>query len=358
MGCEEHAAVSLRASRESLVLLKNEDVAGSPLLPLDPGAPRAIALLGPNADNPLAQLGDWSLGSGQMTSPSGAAHPRGSISTPVDGLRSLLPAGWSLAATAEEADIIVLALGDGLDYVGEEKSTATLELLEGQIELADRIAALGKPMIVALIASKPLVLPPSVLGAQAIFECFNPGMQGGRALAEAIFGIINPCAKLTVSIPFHVGQQPVYYNQVRGQHGRRYADITQDPAFAFGFGLGYSRFEYGKPALESASLSRDGELRVTVPVRNAGSRAGTEIVQLYVEDEVTSATWARRELVAYSRVEIAAGQTRLVELATPASELWIIDAQERRVVESGEFRALVGSSSRDGDLQELKFTVE
>lgn len=358
IGCEEHAAVSLRASRESLVLLKNEDVGGSPLLPLDPAAPRAIAVLGPNADNPLAQLGDWSLGSGQMTSPSGAAHPRGSISTPLDGVRSLLPAGWSLVSTAEEADIIVLVLGDRLDYVGEEKSTATLELQDGQIELANRIAALGKPTIVALVASKPLVLPPSVLGAQAIFECFNPGMQGGRALAEAIFGLINPSGKLTISIPFHVGQQPVYYNQVRGQHGRRYADMTQDPAFGFGFGLGYSSFEYGKPALESARLCRDGELRVTVPVRNAGSRAGTEIVQLYVEDEVTSATWASRELVAYSRVEIAAGQTRLVELSTPVSELWIIDAQERRVVESGEFRALVGSSSRDDDLQELRFAVE
>ncbi len=358
IGCEEHVAANLEAARESLVLLKNDAVGGASILPLDAGRPRRIAVLGPNADDPLAQLGDWSLGSGQMTSPSGAGHPRASIVCALDGVRSLMPAGWSLAKDEHEADIVLLVLGDRLDYTGEEKSTATLELQDGQVELAARIAALGKPMIVALIGSKPLVLPKAVLEAQAILECFNPGMQGGRALAEAIFGVVNPSGKLTISIPYHVGQQPVYYNQVRGQHGRRYADCTQEPAFAFGYGLGYSRFEYGTPIIESTSLKRDGDLRVTVPVRNAGNRAGTEIVQLYVEDDVTSATWARRELVAFSRSVIAAGQTRLVELTAPVSELWIIDGEGKRVVESGEFRALVGSSSRDRDLQELRFTVE
>jgi beta-glucosidase len=183
-------------------------------------------------------------------------------------------------------------------------------------------------------------------------------MQGGTALAEAIFGAINPSGKLTISMPFHVGQQPVYYNQVRGQHGRRYADLTQEPAFAFGFGLGYSPFRYGAPHIENARLDPKGILRVRIPVRNGGSRAGTEIVQLYVEDEVTSATWARRELVAYARVTMAPGEARLVELEAPVSELWIIDAEGRKVVENGAFRALVGSSSRDRDLQAVAFTVE
>jgi beta-glucosidase len=357
IACAEHAAVNLRAARESLVLLKNGEQGGEPLLPLDPSKPRKLAVLGPNADNPLAQLGDWSLGSGQMTGTNGDTHPRECIITPLDGIKSMLPPGWSLVGP-EQADLVLLVLGDNLDYTGETKCTATLELQDGQIELAESVAALGKPLIVALVNGKPLVLPKAALGAQAIIECFNPGMQGGRALAEALFGAINPSGKLTVSVPFHVGQQPVYYNQVRGQHGTRYADLTQEPAFAFGFGLGYSRFEYGKPELERDRLARGGSLRVSVRVRNAGKRDGVEIVQLYIEDEVTSATWASRELAAYARVALAAGEERKVTLEVPVSELWIADAEGRRVVEPGWFQARVGSSSRDADLQGLRFLVE
>jgi beta-glucosidase len=353
IGCAAHAAVNLRAARESLVLLKNEG-----LLPLDPCCLRKLAVLGPNADDTLAQLGDWSLGTGQMTSPSGPCHPRASVVTARDGFQSLLPPGWAMVDRAEDADVVVLVLGDNLDYIGEGKSTATLELQDGQVELANRIAALGKPTIVALVNGKPLALPPSVLGAEAILECFNPGMQGGRALAEAVFGSINPCGKLAVSIPMHVGQQPVYYNQVRGQHGTRYADLTQEPAFAFGFGLGYSRFEYSLPKLEADRLRAGDALRLSVKVRNSGPRDGTEIVQLYIEDEVTSATWARRELAAFARVAIGSGETATVTLEVPVSELWIIDAEGRRAVEPGAFRALVGSSSRLADLQALSFSVE
>ncbi len=357
VGCEAHREINLRAARESLVLLRNEKVDGSPFLPLDPKRPRKIAVLGPNADDPLAQLGDWSLGSGQMTGPSGDRHPRSSIVTIRDGIRELLPAGWSLAE-AEDADLVVLALGDTIGYIGEVRSTATLELQDGQVELAERVLGLGKPTIIALVCSKPMVLPARALEAEAIFEAFNPGMQGGRAIAEAIFGLLNPSGKLSISIPLHVGQQPVYYNQVRGQHGTRYADLTQEPAFSFGFGLGYSSFEYGKPSLERDRLTRDGTLRLSVPVRNAGKTRGAEVVQLYVEDEVTSLTWARRELAAFSRVELDPGEERTVELSVPASELWIVDAQGRRVVEPGSFTALVGSSSRDADLRIARFTVE
>jgi beta-glucosidase len=357
IGCPEHGSVNLRAARESLVLLKNGDKGRMSLLPLDPAVPRKLAVLGPNADDPLAQLGDWSLGSGQMTSPSGESHPRETIMTPLDGIMAALPKGWSLVP-AGEADLVLLVLGDSLDYNGECKSTATLELQGGQIELARRVAALGKPMIVALVNGKPLVLPPEVLEADAILECFNPGMMGGRALAEAIFGVLNPSGKLTISIPRHAGQLPVYYNQVRGQHGTRYADLTQEPAFAFGFGLGYSRFEYGEPVLESERVGPGGKLRLSVELRNAGERDGVEVVQLYIEDEVTSATWAKRELVAFKRVSLAAGKSLRVELELPASELWVVDAEGRRVVEPGAFRALVGSSSRDEDLKAARFVFE
>ena len=356
IGCPEHRAVNLRAARESLVLLKNSKVDGRALLPLDPFTPRKLAVVGPNADAPLAQLGDWSLGSGQMTSPSGEAHPRASIVTPMDGIKAALPALWSLVEP-EEADVVLLVVGDNLNYIGERHSTATLELQDGQVELCDRVAALGKRTIVALVNGKPLVLPKSILGADAIFECFNPGMMGGGALAEAIFGALNPSGKLTISIPRHVGQQPVYYNQTRGQHGTRYADLTQEPAFPFGFGLSYSRFEYGMPRLFSDRLALGDTLKLSIEVRNASDRAGVEIVQLYVEDEVTSLTWASRELVAFLRVEFGPRESKRVELEVPVSELWIVDGQGRKVVESGYFRALVGSSSRTADLQALRFSV-
>jgi beta-glucosidase len=356
IGCLEHRAVNLRAARESLVLLKNSKVDGRAFLPLDPSMPRKLAVVGPNADAPLAQLGDWSLGSGQMTSPSGEAHPRASIVTPMDGIKAALPALWRLVAL-EEADIVLLVAGDSLNYIGERHSTATLELQDGQVELCDRIAALGKRTIVALVNSKPLVLPKSILGADAIFECFNPGMMGGAALAEAIFGVLNPSGKLAISIPRHAGQQPVYYNQTRGQHGSRYADLTQESAFSFGFGLSYSRFEYGMPRLLLDRLALGDTLKLLVEVHNASDRAGVEIVQLYVEDEVTSLTWASRELVAFSRVELGPRESKRVELEVPVSELWIVDGQGSKVVEPGYFRALVGSSSRTADLQALRFSV-
>jgi beta-glucosidase len=357
IGCAEHRDVALRAARESLVLLRNETVAGAPLLPFDPKVPRKLAVVGPNADDPLAQLGDWSLGSGQMVGPSGKEHPRSSVVTVLDGIKNLLPPGWSLVKP-EEADLIVAVVGDNLDATGEGKSTATLELLGGQVELLDRLATLGKPLVGVLVNSKPLVLPVSLLTAGALVECFNPGMLGGQAVAEALFGALNPSGKLTISFPRHVGQQPVFYNAVRGQHGVRYADLTQDPAFAFGFGLGYAPISVGSPTLDRNRVARDGQVRVEVEVTNRGDRDGVEVVQLYVEDEVTSATWAQRELKAWSRVAVAAGAQVRVTLTLKAADLWIVDAEGRKVVERGRFRILVGNSSRDQDLKEAWLTVE
>lgn len=361
IACPEHRAVNLRAARESLVLLRNEawGTTGQPLLPFDPARPRTIALVGPNADNPGAQLGDWSLGSGQMTGASGSVHPRASITTVADGLKAILPAGWNIVGRTEVslADVVVMVLGDDVPWVGEAKSTATLELQNGQQELAERIMMQGLPVVVVLVNSKPLVLPACLAKAAAILEAFNPGMTGGQAIAEALFGQINPGGKLTISFPVHVGQQPVWYNQVRGQHGKRYADLGQEPAFAFGFGLSYTRFSLGPAKLEKARLGKSDSLRVNLELANEGPRDGVEVVQLYIEDLVTSATWAARELKAYRRVELAAGGRCTVRLEVPVAALSIVDPNGERVVEAGRFRALVGNSSRLADLQALEFEV-
>ncbi|WP_437290447.1 glycoside hydrolase family 3 N-terminal domain-containing protein [Sorangium sp. So ce406] len=373
IGCAAHRDLNLEVARASLVLLRNDG-----LLPLAAGAAplRRIAVIGPNADDPIAQLGDWSLGSGQMSGGNGPQHPRSSIVTIVDGIRELAPAGCEvvhaagcsvvsedesgIAAAVElarGADVVVLVVGDRIEFIGETKSTATLELMGGQRALADAIARTGVPTVVVLVNSKPLVLPRSVLGAAAIFEAFNPGMMGGRAVAEAIFGQLNPSGKLTISFPYHVGQQPVFYNQARGQHGSRYADLTQEPAFAFGFGLSYTRFAYADLKVLTPSVARDGTASFEVTVTNTGAREGVEIVQLYIEDLVTSSTWAMKELKAFRRLTLAPGEARTVRFDVPASELSLLDAEGRRVVEPGDFRVHIGASSRPQDLVSAGFAV-
>jgi beta-glucosidase len=367
----DHRAAVLDAARQSLVLLQNDG-----LLPLDPGKVRAIAVVGPNADDDLQQLGDWSLGSPQHP-PEAGKHPRERTVTVLDGIKAMAPAGTAVryekgcsihnadlsglpaaVAAAQASDVIVAVVGDHLDFIGEEKSTATLEMQGGQVALLDALEKTGKPMVVVLVNSKPLVLPPSVKRAAAILEGFNPGMEGGRAIAEAVFGKTNPSGKLTISFPLHVGQQPVFYNQVRGQHGTRYADLTQEPLFPFGHGLSYTAYRYSNARLASPTLARGQAATVSVDVENAGSRAGDEVVQVYVSDVVTSVTWVGKSLQGFSRVPLAPGERKTVTVTLPWEAFQLVDADGRRVVEPGEFQVLVGPSSRDRDLLKATLRVE
>jgi beta-glucosidase len=208
------------------------------------------------------------------------------------------------------------------------------------------------------VNSKPLVIADFADQASAIVECFNPGMHGGTALAELLFGKLNPSGKLTISIPRHVGQQPVFYSQMPMQHGDRYADLTQEPLFPFGFGLSYTRYEYSKLEILTPNLKQDQELKLEIEVKNVGARDGVEIVQVYVHDVVTSVTWPTKRLVAFQRVALAAGESKTLAFSLPFSALALIDAFEKSVVEPGEFELLVGGSSRDADLLKARLGVE
>jgi beta-glucosidase len=409
VGAPEHAALNLEIARRSLVLLTNDgtlpligqpatDAAGR-ALPATGAAPRTIALIGPNADDVDAQLGDWAGASGQVDwLPYG--HPRHLTETVLDGLRALAPATWTVThaqgariadfapdphgevmqdgqpapeiaisapidpdqlraavEAARAADVVVAVVGDTIGLLGEARSTATLELFGGQIGLLDALAATGVPMIVVVISSKPLVLPPSALGAAAVVQAFSPGMRGGRALAELILGLTEPAGRLPITIPRHVGQQPVYYNQVRGQHGTRYADLTQDPQFAFGHGLTYTEITYSDLRIQTPQVGPCDSVHATVTVANTGTRPARETVQVYIRDRVTSATWADRELKAYRQVDLQPGHTEDVELEIPVAACTIVNAGGRRVVEPGAFDLLVGPSSRDSDLLTAQFTV-
>jgi beta-glucosidase len=365
----DHRAVNLAAARQSLVLLQNNG-----LLPLDPANVRSIAVIGPNADDDLQQLGDWTLGASQHL-PEAGKQPREKTTTVLDGIRALAPAGAKVryergcsiidddpsgipaaVAAAQASDVIIAVVGDHLNFIGETRSTATLELQGGQIALLDALEKTGKPMVVVLVNSKPLVLPPAAKRAAAILEGFNSGMEGGRALAEVLFGQTNPSGKLTVSIPVHVGQQPVFYSQVRGQHGDRYADLTQEPLFPFGHGLSYTQYRYSNLRLATGTLTRGQAAMVSVDVENTGRREGDEIVQVYVTDVVTSVTWVNQALKGFARVHLAPGEKKTVPVSLPWASFQIVDAEGRSVVEPGDFEIRVGPSSRDRDL--LKTTLQ
>lgn len=409
VGAPEHAALNLEVARRSLVLLANDgtlpllgrpavDGAGRALAPAGQ-APRRIALVGPNADDVDAQLGDWAGASGQVDwLPDG--HPRHLTETVLDGLRAVLPADWTVShapgariadfaadprgavlpdgqpapkivqpaatdpvllaeavAAARAADLVVAVVGDTIGLMGEARSTATLDLFGGQIALLDALAETGVPMVVVVIGSKPLILPPSALGAAAIIQAFSPGMRGGRAVAELILGLAEPSGRLPITIPRHVGQQPVHYNQVRGQHGKRYADLTQEPQFAFGHGLSYTRISYSDLRIPNPRVGPGDTVRATVTVANTGTRPARETVQAYIRDRVTSATWADKELKAYRQIDLPPGHTAEVDLDLPVAACSIVDAAGRRVVEPGDFDLLVGPSSHDDDLLTAEFTV-
>ncbi len=369
VGTPEHRKALLEAARQSIVLLKNQDN----ILPLNVEKLRKVALIGPLADDALQQLGDWTLGTGQASK---GDHPREATVTVRDGLLRRLGERVKLTVSrgceitsddssgldeaiesAAAADVAIVVVGEDQSLRGEHKSTAMLELMGGQQALLESVAATGTPMIVVMINSKPLAVPWIADSANAVIEAWNPGMEGGTALAEILFGDVNPSGKLPISFPRHVGQQPVWYSQVRGQHGDKYADLTQEPLWSFGHGLSYTRYEYANLKVESAEVKTGQPVQVSVDVTNAGDRDGTEIVQLYVSDLVTSVTWVNKMLRDFRRVDIIAGETKTVSFELPYDALAIVDGDGKSVVEPGEFEIMVGGSSRDEDLQRVKVTV-
>jgi beta-glucosidase len=260
-------------------------------------------------------------------------------------------------AAAQLADYVIAVVGDNVALTGEQCPTATLELVGGQIALLDALTATGTPMIVVLLNSKPAVLPQSALNAAAIIQAFNPGMRGGRAIAELILGQIEPTGRLPVSFARHVGQQPVYYNALRGQRGDRYADLTQDPQFVFGEGLSYSTVDYTELLIHTPDVAQDGTIRAEVSLTNTGTRPALETVQVYISDLVTTVTWADKELKAYRQVLVDPGETVIVGLQLPAASCTLVTADCRRIVEPGEFALLVGPSSRPADLLRAGFRI-
>ena len=371
-----HQDLALEAAREGIVLLKNDHQ----LLPLKKNL-RKIAIIGPNADSALNQLGDYV--------PNKVLQP---VITVLEGIKQMVSPdteiryikGCNVLGTnlneialarnaAADADVSIVVLGEnawrtpeGTATNGEGYDAATLELTGLQEELVKAVHSTGKPVVVVLINGRPLATRWIAKQIPALVEAWLPGEKGGKAVAEVLFGEINPSGRLTVTVPRHAGQLPVYYNMKKSkrywtQHGwgRAYVDLESTPLYPFGFGLSYTRFEYGKMELSSQTIRSSQNLEVRIQVKNVGDRAGAEVVQLYIEDVISSVSTAVQELRGFSKVFLQPGETRTCVFKLTPDDLALYDANMKRTVEPGKFRLMVGPSSAEPKLvSEFQVTAQ
>lgn len=375
IGSTEHVELARKLASEGVVLLKNKDG----VLPLSADA-GTIAVIGPNADVGYNQLGDY-------TSP----QPKSKVTTVLGGIRSKLAntpervlyapgcringnsrEGFDVALScAAKADTVVMVVGGssardfgegtidlrtGASKVtdnaesdmdcGEGIDRMNLNLSGVQLELIQEIHKLGKPLVVVYINGRPIAEPWIDEHADAILEAWYPGQEGGHAIADILFGDVNPSGRLTISIPKHVGQVPVYYHGKRSR-GKRYLEGDSQPRYPFGYGLSYTEFTYNNIALESDTIHKDGSTKVTVEVTNTGERAGAEVVQLYITDVASKVTRPAKELKGFRKIFLQPGETQTVEFTVGPEQLQYIGQNYKPVVEPGEFRVHVGKNVND-----------
>ncbi|WNS44094.1 glycoside hydrolase family 3 N-terminal domain-containing protein [Paenibacillus sp. MMS20-IR301] len=374
IGSEDHAELARSIAAEGIVLLKNDGV-----LPLSKHSGR-IAVIGPNADAGYNQLGDY-------TSP----QPPGKVATVLGGIRSKLAAeperviyapGCRIKDQSAEglepamqaaagADTVVLVLGGssardfgegsidlrtGASKVtenelsdmdcGEGIDRMSLHLSGIQLELMQQLKALGKPVVVVYINGRPVAEPWIDEHADAILEAWYPGQEGGHAVADILFGDVNPSGRLTVSLPVDAGQLPVYYLGKRSR-GARYLEGAAHPRYPFGFGLSYTEFCYSGLRIEPAEIPADGTAEVTVTVENTGSCQGAEVVQLYISDSVSKVTRPAKELKGFRKIVLEPGAKQNVSFTIGAEQLSYIGPEYKPVVEPGDFRVRVGRNVND-----------
>ncbi len=363
-GNAEARALALEAARRSIALLVNDGV-----LPLTPGAHKRVAVIGPNAA--VARLGGYSsipkatvsLLEGVRARLKGKAdvvHAQGVFITQSEDRsanevlladparnRDLIAEAVTVASTA---DVILLAVGDteqtsregyAKTHLGDRTS---LDLLGEQNALFAAMKATGKPVIVVAINGRPPSWPSVTAQANAVLECWYVGQEGGTAIAEALFGDINPGAKLPVTVARSTGQLPVFYD-AKPSARRGYLFDTTAPLFPFGFGLSYTKFEIGAPRLSSAKIGIAASVTVSVDIANVGARAGDEVVQLYVRDQVSSVARPILELKGFERVTLAPGERRTVQFTLGPDAFRFFDIAMREVVEPGLFDISVGADS-------------
>jgi beta-glucosidase len=360
-------AAAREIAGRSMVLLKNDHDA----LPLSRNL-GSVAVIGPLADDRRTPLGWWA-GDGRSEdtiTPLAGIKAKVSPQTKVTYAKGCDPQGDSTAgfaaavALARASDVAVVFVGETSDTVGEAASKSSLDLPGRQMDLVKAISTTGKPTIVVLMNGRPLTVGWIADNSPAILEAWMGGTEAGNAIADVLFGDVNPGGKLPVTFPRTVGQVPIYYNHMNtgrppdanNRYTSKYLDVPWTPQFPFGFGLSYTQFKIGNLQLSSQQIRPDGKLTVTVEVENVGRRAGDEVVQLYIRDVAASMTRPVKELKGFSRITLRPGEKRRVEFTLGPESLGFYNREMKFVVEPGEFKVMVGSSSED--LIESKFVVE
>jgi beta-glucosidase len=362
--------VAREAARETFVLLQNR----GEVLPIGP-AVRSIAVVGPLSDAPRDQLG-----------PHGArAQAEDSVSI-VQGLRrrgteagvkvvhapACAPAcrkldGLPAAVDATRtADLVIAVIGEPQEQSGEAASRAHLAPGGQQIEMLKALVATGKPIVLVLVAGRPLDLGPLAESIPSILMAWYPGTEGGSALADVLFGDVSPSGKLPVSYPRTIGQLPIYYNRLPTGRPHRpdnrftlhYIDEKITPLFPFGWGLSYTRFAYSDAVIAEPRLPPDGTLEVSITVTNTGSRPGQEVVQLYAQDPIASRSRPVRELKGFEKIALRPGEARRVRFRVPVGSLGFHLDDGTYVVEAGEIRIFVGGNSLAEQVGTVEITDE
>ena len=361
---------SIRLAREiagrSMVLLKND----RDVLPLDKNV-GSIAVIGPLADDRRAPLGWWAGDGKEENTVTPLAGIKAKVSTQTKvgyakgcDVKDESTAGFQEAINlAKQSDVALVFVGELHEMVGEAASRSSLDLPGRQLELVQAIQATGKPTIVVLVNGRPLTIGWIVNNVPAILESWMGGSQSGNAIADILFGDVNPSGKLPVTFPRAVGQVPMYYNymntgrppEAENRYTSKYLDVPWSPLFPFGYGLSYTKFKISNPQVSAQRIETNGKLTVSVEVENVGRRVGDEVVQLYIRDPVATMTRPVKELKGFQRVTLKPGEKRRVEFVLGPEQLGFWNREMRYVVEPGEFRVMVGSNS--ADVIETRFEV-
>jgi len=366
---EEHKATALESARKGIVLLKNNGI-----LPLQKTTSKKnIFVTGPNANN-QSILGDWH-----------AAQPDENVTTIYEGIKALGETkGYSVnyfnsgenirkikdskikeaTKRAKNADFAIVVVGDNsMRYkwkdktAGENMARASLDLFGKQLDLIQAIKKTGTPVIIVLVNGKPISEPWLQKNIPAIIESWEPGNLGGQAVAEIVFGDVNPSGKLPLTVARSVGQLRMIYNHKPSAYFHKYADVKKTPLYPFGYGLSYTNYKYSKPLLSNTTLNKEDKIIVTTEITNTGEVDGEEIAQLYIRDNVSSVTRPVKELKGYQRVFLKAGETKKIKFTINSESLAFYDINMNYVVEPGTFTIMTGSSSNDKDLKKTILSI-
>ena len=369
VGKKEHQDFSYEMAKKAIILLKNDNN----VLPLDMSKIKSLAVIGPNAHEERPKKGTYSLLGGYSGLPPYYVSALDGIKAKVGDkvkinyakgcdLLSNSKAGFPKAiAAAKKSDAVILVIGGSRRTGGEGVDRADLDLYGVQKELVKAIHKTGKPVVAVLINGRPLSINYVAENIPSILETWYLGMRSGDAIADAIFGDVNPGGKLTVSFPRDVGQVPVTYlmrPDFIGSGKGLFKDSDKSPLFPFGFGLSYTTFKYSTPKFENATINIDGSTTVSVEVTNTGERAGDEIVQMYVRDDIASVGRYNKMLKGFERISLQPGETKTVSFKLGFDELSLFDKDLNKVVEPGTFTISVGASSQESDLQKATLRVE